>query len=96
MSVRKILEKFSRGLPLDTGDIGYYDDPEDIDMSDFDAMDPFEKQMHIREHREYIDQLEERMKEQEKDTEAQLPVNSSDPQGQESARSETGHQSAQD
>lgn len=79
MSVREILEKFSRGLPLNTGDIGYYDDPEDIDMSDFDAMDPFEKQMHIREHRDYINQLEERMKDESQS------LNNSAPQEQESA-----------
>lgn len=85
MSVRKILEKFSRGLPVGTGDIGYYDDPEDIDMSDFDDMDPFEKQMYIREHRERLEQMEQRLKDEQKDPEAQLPVNSSAPQEQEPA-----------
>lgn len=100
MSIREILDKFTRGLPVSAGDVGYYDDPEDIDMSDFDAMDKFEKEMYIREQREYVKELESRMQEdekgQQKDTEAQLPVNSSAPQEQESARSETGHQSAVD
>lgn len=81
MSVRQILEKFARGLPVSAGDIGYYDDPEDLDMSDFDAMDPFEKEMYIREQREYVKELEQRMK----DTESQTPVNSSAPQEQEPA-----------
>lgn len=65
MGVREILERFTRGLPLNTGDVGYYDDPEDIDLSDFDAMDKFEKEMYIRENREYINDLEKRAKESE-------------------------------
>lgn len=63
MGVREILERFTRGLPLGTGDIGYYDDPENIDLSDFDAMDRFEKEMYIRENREYLNDLEKRAKE---------------------------------
>lgn len=100
LSIREILDKYTRGLPVSAGDVGYYDDPEDIDLSDFDAMDPFEKEMYIRENREYLQELERRhaeeQKEQQKDTEAQLPVNSSAPQEQESARSETGRKSAPD
>lgn len=79
LTVREILDRFTRGLPMTTGDVGYYDDPDDLDMSDFDAMDPFEKEMHIREHREYLADLEKRMKETD------TSVNSSDPKGQEPA-----------
>lgn len=85
MSIRTILDKFSRGLPVSAGDIGYYDDPDDIDMSDFDAMDKFEKEMYIREQREYVKELESRMQEEQKDTESQTPVNSSAAQQQEPA-----------
>lgn len=67
MSVRDILEKFARGLPISAGDIGFYDDPDDLDMSDFDAMDPFEKEMFIREQREYVKELEERVKDEQKE-----------------------------
>lgn len=100
MSVKEVLDRFTRGLPLNSGDIGYYDDPDGMDMSDFDMMDKFEKEDFIREQREFVNELQRRydeeQKDSQKDTDAQHPVNSSAAQQQESARSETGRKSAPD
>lgn len=94
MTVREIIEKFTHGLPVDAGDPGFYDDPENFDASDFDSLDPFQKVEYLREQRSRIDsdlQWQERQAkqfyeaEQKKKREEAHSINSSAASPQESA-----------
>lgn len=76
LSVKEIIARFTNGLPVTAYD-DYYDDPEGFDSSDFDRMDFAQRHEFIQQHREYLEDLQARHKEQENPA---LP-RSSDPEG---------------
>lgn len=64
LTVRQIIERYAQGIPVSQNTDGYYDDPDDMDMSDFDNLDFFEKMQYILDNKEYIKQLEERVEQE--------------------------------
>lgn len=58
-SIEQVIRAYAQGVYL-PGSASFYDDPEGLDLSEFDQLDPFEKAMYLQEQREYLQELEER------------------------------------
>lgn len=73
LSVRDIIRNHTRGLEVPALP-GFRDDPEDIDLSDFDQMDSFQKEMYLRDNASAIERLKSELDEARDSLEAEPPT----------------------